>query len=172
MERDSRSAALRALRRVGGGLQRLPRRLAWIPVLAWVALIWYLSSQSSDDEPSPPWLGFVSNLAHAPLFGLLALWLALLLPREGGWPRLTRWAIAGLLAGVVLYGVADELHQSTVEGRDASLLDIITDGVGAACTLWIVHYVGGSGASEGGLWKRLALGVLACATAALCASVL
>jgi hypothetical protein len=42
--------------------------------------------------------------------------------------------------------------------------------VGAACVLWIVRYVGSRDASERGLWKRLALGVLACVLAAALAA--
>jgi len=116
-------------------------------------------------------MSVISNLAHAPLFGLLALWLALAPPREAGWPRLSRGAVLAILGAVVLYGLVDELHQTTVPGRVASVLDILTDLVGAACTLWVVGYVGGRGASERGLWARLAAGVLACVAAALLASV-
>ena len=165
-----RFAGLAFLRGAGALLQRLPRGFAWLPVGAWMALIWGLSSQVGDDEPRPAWMGWVSNLAHAPLFGLLALWLALALPRRGGWPRLDGRAIVAIVLVVGLWGGIDELHQSTVLGRDASLSDVLTDLTGAVCTLWIAAYVGSGEASDRGLWKRLGLGILACSLAALLAT--
>lgn len=165
-----RSVGLASLRGAGALLQRLPRGLAVLPVGAWMALIWSLSSLPSDGEPRPPWMGWVSNLAHAPLFGLLALWLALALPRRNGWPRLDVRGIGAIVVLVGVWGVVDELHQSTVVGRHASVPDVLTDLTGAACTLWIAAYVGSGEANERGLWKRLGLGILACCLAALLAN--
>ena len=162
-----RAPGLAFLRGAGAVLQRWPRGLAWLPVGAWMALIWGLSSQEADHQVRPAWMGWISNLAHAPLFGLLALWLALALPRRDGWPRLDGRSVGVLVLFVGLWGVVDELHQSTVPGRDATLPDVLTDLVGAACTLWIAAYVGSGQASEGGLWKRLGLGISACSLAAL-----
>lgn len=130
-----------------------------------MALIWALSSHEPSGEPSPLFFNWLSNSGHAPLFGLLALWVAPLLPRRAGWPRLDAPRVALVLAGVLAYAVVDELHQSTVPGRDATPWDIVTDLVGAACTLWVIAYLGRAGASERGLWLRLAAGVLLCGLA-------
>jgi len=156
------------LRGVGRALQRIPARLAWLPAGLWMGLIWVLSSLSADEGRVGHLTAFVSNLAHAPAFGLLALWLALLLPRAQGWPRLDRRAVLALLAVVLCYGAIDEWHQSFTPGRDPSALDVLTDVVGGACTLWIVAYLSRPAAAEAGLWRRLALGLFLCAlTAAL-----
>ncbi len=46
--------------------------------------------------------------------------------------RPARWA----LVIAVIYGLSDEFHQSFVPGRNADLLDVITDAAGAAAGLW------------------------------------
>src|SRR5690606_20164179 len=97
----SHAPLLALLRAVGRALQGLPRSLALLPVGAWMALIWWLSSLSGDAGPPSILGGFVNNLAHAPLFGLLALWLALLLPRSNGWPRLDRRTATQVLLAVL-----------------------------------------------------------------------
>lgn len=84
----------------------------------------------------------LSNSAHAPLFGILAACIALLLPREHGWPRIdarARWIIACVVA---VAGICDELHQSLVPGRDLSVLDVGTDVAGACAALEIVAALG------------------------------
>jgi VanZ family protein len=136
----------------------------------WLALIWQLSSLPSRDEPRHFAQGWLANSAHAPLFGLLALWCALALPRADGWPRLTPRSGCAIVLFVLGYGILDELHQSTVAGRDASSLDILTDVVGAICTLWLASYAGAATATARGVGARLAAGLAACALAGLAAT--
>jgi VanZ family protein len=64
------------------------------------------------------------------------------------------------------YGVADELHQARVPGRDASAFDVLTDVASAVAVLWIVRSLGRSGLAERTLVARLGLGALACMLAA------
>ena len=157
--------ALTRLRAVGVALLGARRSLLVAWVLVWMGLIWTLSSREPSGEPSPLVLSWLSNCGHAPLFGLLALWVVPLLDRGRAWVRLDARRLALVLAGVLAYAVVDELHQSTVPGRDATPWDVLTDMTGAACTLWVVAYVGREGASERGLWRRLAAGVLLCGIA-------
>ncbi len=168
---SDRSRVLAGCLALGRALQRVPRAGAALLVLGWMALIWSVSS--IEYGPGNGLLGrikFLANLGHAPEFGLLALWLVLLSPRRDGWVVVSA-ARAWMLWAVSLgYAVVDELHQRSVPGRDATAYDVLTDAVGAACVLWIVRYVGSSGASERGLWKRLALGVLACLLSAALAA--
>ncbi len=154
-----------SLRRVGEALLRLRREVVVLGILAWMGLIWTLSNQEPSDEPSTEFWNWLSNSAHAPLFGLLALWAALLLPRRADWPRFTAASVALLLAFVVGYGLLDEFHQSHVPGRDPALTDVLTDLTGAACTLWIIAYTGTPSATERGLRARFALGIFACGLA-------
>lgn len=109
-------------------------RLRPVPALGTVAYasgIWYLSSQSGLTSGGQ-WSGVFANLLHLPLFGGLALIAALSF--EGARGRTLR----ALWAAVVLYGVADELHQATVPGRHADPLDVAVDalGAGACLVLW------------------------------------
>ncbi len=88
-----------------------------------MALIFVLSS---DSDPGPDLGGMqetASYLAHAGLYA--ALWTSL------SWALGWRWPALAFVV-TVLYGVSDEVHQSFVEGRDASPLDVVADAVGAA----------------------------------------
>lgn len=158
----------RALRRAGRFLLRVPLALALLIVALWLVVIWDLSAQRRPLPKGDSVLWeFLSNLAHAPLFGLLALWIAAVLLRErgGGWPRPSRLRDGLVLASVLAYGVLDELHQSRIPGRDASGLDVLTDVVGALMVLWIVRTLGRE-ASERALLARLAAGILLCSASA------
>lgn len=113
---------------------------------------------------------YLSNLAHAPLYGLLALWMALLLPRESGWPRIDLRSASLVLAGVAAFGVVDELHQRFVARRDLSLLDLATDLTAGACTLWVAASAGRPRASDTGLYGRLLVSSGLCLAAAAAAT--
>ena len=166
-------ALLLLLRRAGRHLLRLPRWAGGLLALGWMAVIWRLSASALPATPVGPFWATVSNLAHAPLFGLLALLLVLALPRDagrGGWPRLglrESLLVLGLVAG---YGLVDELHQALHPERDASARDVLTDAVGGACTLWVAAYLGRATARAAGLHARLAAGVLLCVAAAFLAA--
>ena len=182
------------LRAVGALLLFVPRLRALLPALLWIGLIGWLGSWSSTGVGDLGRTAFLTNLGHAPLYGILALWLALALPRGrppgpdlagagaatrgfhgalgvGAWPRIRgagRWWVLGAVAVV---GVADEVHQKLGDrGRDFSLFDVLTDLVGAACVLAVVAYLGRDEASDRGLAGRLALGLAACGAAAALAT--
>ena len=156
------------LRRTGDRLSRIPRVFALALAFAWMGMIWSLSSGSAPATPVNLFWSTVSNLVHAPLFGILALWLALVLPRTASrWPVLGAREIAVVLATVLLYGIVDEWHQAARPDRHPSVLDILTDLVGGACTLWVVTYVVSATAGEGGLRARLALGLTLCVGVAM-----
>jgi hypothetical protein len=80
--------------------------------------------------------------------------------------RLNKRSVLLVWISVVAYGIVDELHQQRIPGRDASVWDVLTDGVGAACVLWIASYLGRRTADESGLWSRLLLASGACVLAA------
>jgi len=161
---------VRGLRATGRWLQRIPRGRAWIPALAWFGLISALSSLPAAPGGTLGFASLVLNLGHAPLFGVLALLLALSLPRERGWPVLGRREVVLLLFATLLLGTLDELHQHLWSiARDPSLFDVATDVTGAACVLWIASYVRGA-ASDGGLSLRLGAGLLLCVLAAALAT--
>ena len=113
-------------------LERLARAL---PALAWMVLIFAMSSR--EQFPAPPGfsIAMLSIVAHLFLYGVLATLLLVALERDG---RATRSARLAAIVGAVLYGVSDEFHQSFVPGRDASLFDVGVNTIGAilAVTIW------------------------------------
>jgi hypothetical protein len=149
---------LNLARASGARLCAMPRGLAWTWAAAWYGLIWLASSRPGGVEPtSLAWI-VLSNSAHAPLFGLWAVSLSVLAPRERGWPALTPRACAAILAAVLVGGLADELHQHYLSpGRDFSVLDLGTDVLGAALSLALVAHVSSGVATPAGLLRRLAL---------------
>jgi VanZ like family len=95
----------------------------WLPPLALMALIFYLSDQPRLGTDLG-WIDVVLRKgAHMVEYGLL--WL--LLFRAFGW-RGAGWA-AAIAVG---YAVSDELHQSTVDGRTGTPVDVAIDAAGVA----------------------------------------
>jgi len=115
------------------------RLLAWLPALAWMGLIFGLSSLGEVPGDSEGTAGFLKDaLGHVAEYGMLAvlLW----------WALISTWRQPGgrafLLALVVssLYGGSDELHQTLVPGRDGNFLDLSLDMLGAGVAmlaLWL-----------------------------------
>lgn len=166
----------KAFARLADTVQRIanaPRLLFLALALGWGYLIYQLSSRPPIDGGThyvaKAWF---SNLAHAPEYGVLAVLLALAFraaPREGD-DRLaaSRWRVALLLS--FLYGAGDELHQSFVAGRDASLCDVATDAAGAWLALGLLGALLARDRSR--FMAVLAWGLSACAVFALCATFL
>jgi len=163
---------VRLLRAAGDALARAPRPLGALAAAAWAALIWYLSAGPPPKVPATPAFSFVFNLAHAPMFGVLALLAALALPRAAprGWPRLSAPARLCVLSLVLLYALVDEWHQARTPGRMSTWHDVLTDVAGAAATLSVAAYLARADAGAVGLALRLALGLCACGAAAALAA--
>ena len=99
----------------------------WLPVLAWAALIFALSSIPDLGTGLGGWDLALRKLAHAAEYAVLG---ALLVRATG------RSGLA--LAVGTLYAVSDELHQAFVPGRMGSPVDVAIDALGVACgvVLW------------------------------------
>ncbi|GMV86101.1 MAG: hypothetical protein AMXMBFR80_19560 [Dehalococcoidia bacterium] len=98
-------------------------------LLAWAALIFLLSSFPNPPGPrGPEWQSYAAHTAEYAVFAFLAAWLL-----AAAWPASPRWRLApAAWVLTVLYGLSDELHQAFVPGRDASLVDVAFDALGAA----------------------------------------
>lgn len=105
----------------------IDRAARWPLLLAWLALIFALSSIPST--PQPPSEVPYDKLAHLVLYGVLGFLLAWMLGRRAGGGRERVIAIAVALS--VAYGVSDEIHQAFVPGRDPSIGDLVADFAGA-----------------------------------------
>jgi VanZ family protein len=99
----------------------------WLPVVLWAGLIFTLSSIPSLGTGLGTWDLVLRKLAHAGEYAILGALLVRALRRPG----------AAVALGV-LYAVSDEVHQSFVEGRMGSALDVGIDAVGVVCgvLLW------------------------------------
>jgi len=165
------SLLARLLRGLGRVLQWIPVPLAALLSGAWAGLIWYVSSLEPPGVGSSGFAGgWLTNLAHAPEFGMLTLWLCLALPRRDGWARTDGPALRAVALAVALYAVVDELHQGSTELRDGSVFDVLTDVTAALSVLLTVRFGGGEHADARRAGQALAWGGLACLVAALLAT--
>ena len=82
----------------------------------------------------------ISNLAHIPAYALLTfLWLKSFARTESK-NNITAFSL--ILAGLVLFAVSDEIHQSFVPDRTASFMDIGLDLIGIVFGLWAFKIFG------------------------------
>ena len=82
----------------------------------------------------------ISNLAHIPAYALLTfLWLKSFAGTES---KNNIIAFSLILAGLVLFAISDEIHQSFVPGRTASFMDIGLDLIGIFFGLWAFKIFG------------------------------
>lgn len=112
-------------------LTAIDRVARWPLLLAWLALIFGLSSIPNEIRRPTSTIPY-DKIAHFLEYGVLAFLVAWVLARGRRSP--VDGAIAAIAVGAsVLYGVSDEWHQSYVPGRDPSWTDLSTDALGAAC---------------------------------------
>jgi VanZ family protein len=93
---------------------------AWLPVVAWAAVIFAFSSVPSLGTDLGTWDTILRKLAHVVEFAILGV----LLARAVRSPSLA----VGL---ATLYAVSDEIHQTFVDGRVGAPLDVGIDALGA-----------------------------------------
>ena len=110
------------------------RLYKWIPALLTMAVIYWFSSQPSNELPNFDWADkAVKKSGHVIEYAILAIWLLYALGMAGN----RRW-LAWLLA--FLYAITDEFHQAFVPGRFPSVWDVlIFDNFGALIGLWFAN---------------------------------
>lgn len=101
--------------------------IAWLAVVAWAAVIFAFSATPNLSTGLGGWDLVLRKLAHMAEYGVLAI----LLARATG----RAWLTIVLAA---LYAVSDEWHQTFVEGRRGSPVDVLIDTAGATIgiVLW------------------------------------
>lgn len=109
--------------------------LRWLPAVAWMAVIFWLSAQPDLPRPASNLLNLVLRKgAHFSAYALLAL---LYLFALGDLRRVTgrAWLALGL---AVLYAASDEYHQSWTPNRHPAATDVLIDTAGAltGLALW------------------------------------
>jgi VanZ family protein len=117
----------------------LKRLLLWVPVCAYVGLIFFASSVPGDQLPGHFWDKLVHLVVYA---GLGVLFLVPLAQAQLSRVTVKAAAIAVLLS--VLYGAFDEMHQSFTPGRSPDVRDLFADALGAAlgvAAVWLLSAI-------------------------------
>ena len=106
----------------------------WFPALLLMLIIFWFSSQPGDELPNFfNWDYFVKKGSHVFGYGLLGLSYLYFFEQD---PKY--YSYAWMMA--ILFAATDEFHQAFVNGRHASVFDVlIFDNLGAAIALWL-HY--------------------------------
>jgi len=106
----------------------------WAPPLALMAVIFFFSHQPDLSSGLGVWDLIGRKIFHALEYALLCgLWWRAL---AAATPR--RAALAAAAALSFAYAVSDEVHQSFIEGRHGSPIDVAIDSVGiAGAALWL-----------------------------------
>ena len=99
----------------------------WVPPIALMGLIFFLSAQPDLSSGLGTADLILRKIAHATIYGLLwFLWWRALrgLGADGS-------ALIAAMLITVAYAISDEWHQSFVEGRHGSPVDVLIDTAGA-----------------------------------------
>jgi VanZ family protein len=136
----------------------------WLPVLAWMAVIFTASSDAYSYEHSSRiiapllywlfphisanavgWVVFIARkCAHVAEYCVLALllWRAFRRPQKDH-PRPWNWREAGIVLLVVAaYAATDEFHQIFVPTRTPAVHDVVIDTLGGAAGLFLLWLIG------------------------------
>jgi len=126
--------------------KELPLIVRWLPAILMMGAIFFFSSLPAGRVPSfGEWDLVIKKAGHASGYALLGLAYYFALP-----PRLSkgfRWILALFMA--ILFALSDEFHQSFVQDRNSSIIDVGIDTIGAAIALTIaVFYSSNSNSSS------------------------
>jgi VanZ family protein len=137
------------------GTVRLTRRmrsrslLRWGAAIGWMVFIYYLSAQPSLPRLTDRLGSLQSVMGHLIAYAVLAFllqWSLAGTPSGGSGAEARRVACWALFLAVA-FGITDEFHQHFVPGRHMDPLDLLTDAIGAAATLWVARVVRGRGSA-------------------------
>ncbi|WP_110928341.1 VanZ family protein [Bacillus massiliglaciei] len=113
--------------------------ISLLPIL-YMGAVWTMSSMPDDvimDLPSSAWDRFIKEALHLVEFAILYILFAAALAAN---QKLT--AKSSLYAAIIagLYGITDEIHQSFVPYRSATLIDAVKDNIGVLAAYFHVRY--------------------------------
>lgn len=113
--------------------------------LVYMAAIWIMSSNPSDALVKLPDEGvdrFIKESLHLVEFGILYALLVLAALTTG---RFTAVVSYGFMGVAILYGLLDEIHQSFVPYRSATVIDFVKDVIGVLAASHFIHHAYFSG---------------------------
>jgi VanZ family protein len=102
----------------------------WLPVIAWAAVIFALSSIPALNSGLGTWDEVLRKCAHVTEYAILGFLLVRAIGRQ----------LPALLVGIA-YAASDELHQHFVVGRHGSPVDVLIDTVGLLIGIVLVQRV-------------------------------
>ena len=121
-----------------------PRKLnpyiAWAPATAWALFIFLLGGWSSPPQPEFAKFELADKLAHATLYGMLALLVFRALRQTTELRRPT--CLLAVIGIVALYGAADEVRQLFIPHRQGDVWDWVADTTGALAAVGMVMWAG------------------------------
>jgi VanZ family protein len=103
------------------------RLSAWLPVVAWAALIFTLSSIPDLGTGLGGWDLVLRKIAHAAEYAVLGALLFRALGRE----------LPAVAIGIA-YAVTDEVHQVFVPGRQGAAFDVLVDAAGVLVGVYVL----------------------------------
>ncbi|MGI8385742.1 VanZ family protein [Robertmurraya sp. P23] len=115
------------------------KKILWALPIAYMALIWTLSSFPADEFVALPDLSLdriIKESLHLVEFGILYLLFALTLYGNGQLTKKTSLIFAVIAC---LYGALDEIHQSFVPYRSATWIDLVKDVIGVTVAYYFVN---------------------------------
>ena len=107
----------------------------WIPPVAVMGLIFFLSAQPDLSSGLGSWDILLRKVAHASVYAALTFlwWRALrAIGDQGHRPVAAAWLVA------IAYSTTDEWHQTFVTGRHGSPADVLIDAAGASAVALLV----------------------------------
>ena len=109
----------------------------WLPVLAYMSCITYVSSLSSPEEQLPTLLIPLNDkVIHATEYAILGILCFRAFEKAAGVLGAT-YASSFAVITATVFGLSDEIHQSFVPLRQADPLDLLADFIGATIGILI-----------------------------------
>lgn len=104
-----------------------------------MGVIFFLSHQPGSDLNLPLFNG-ADKILHATAYGVLAISSIFAFPKtfKIAFPFATAFFVVVIC---LLYGIADEYHQSFIPGRSPDIFDVAADVLGAiiVSSIWYIH---------------------------------
>ncbi len=113
------------------------RFLFLLLALSWAGVLYYLSAQPGTGKP--PLFSHADKIQHFIAFGLLGFLAMGAIRIKGQTHR--NWQVWLIVLLVGLYGIADEIHQRFVPGRDVSIYDVAADMAGGVMGAWAMYFL-------------------------------
>jgi VanZ family protein len=144
----------------GGRLDLRTKLTLWVPVILWASVIFFFSTDAGSASHTAAYLIWLLSAVHSGLtaeqidsihlivrkfshwaeYFIFALLILRALRAESRAGDVPKRHIALTLAAVAVYAVTDEVHQTLVASRTASLIDVMIDTFGGVSGIFWNHF--------------------------------